>query len=217
VIITASGGPFRTWSAERMAKATPADALKHPNWIMGAKISIDSATLANKALEVIEARHFFGLAPDAIDILVHPQSVVHGMAEFVDGAVLAHMGVCDMRQPIQYMLLHPSRRACSLPRLDLAAVGRLDFEKPDLERFPLLALGLDAMRRGCAAQAAFDAANEAAVESFLDGKLSFGKMADAVGEALRRAGDDPLHSLDDVLLTHERARNAVREYVAALS
>ncbi len=207
--ITASGGPFRTWTAERMACASPADALKHPVWRMGAKISVDSATLANKALEVIEAHHLFGLPFDAIDILVHPQSVVHGMAEFMDGSILAHMGVCDMRQPIACMLFHPERRGSGLPRVNLADIGRLDFEKPDCGRFPLLGLGLEAGRRGGERPAAFNAANETAVELFLAGKLAFGDMARVVGAATACAGDSPLRSVDDVLQAHERARRAV--------
>lgn len=213
VVITASGGPFRTWSADEMALATPEDALKHPVWRMGAKISIDSATLANKALEVIEARHLFGLAFDAIDILVHPQSVVHGMIELVDGGVLAHMGICDMRQPIACMLFHPARRVSALERVDLAKVGRLDFEKPDLERFPLLALGLDAGRRGGSCPAEFNAANEMAVGLFLAGKIPFGGMAVVVGAAMEGAGNCPLDSLDDVIRAHDRARKAVMDFV----
>ncbi len=216
VIITASGGPFRTWPAERMARAAPADALKHPVWNMGRKISVDSATLANKALEVMEAGHLFGLGPDALEVLVHPQSVVHGMVEFVDGSVIAHMGVSDMRQPIQHMLFHPGCRAGTLPRLDVAAAGRLEFEKPDMERFPLLALGLDAMRRGGSCPAEYDAANETAVELFLAGRMPFGGMAAAVGEAMRNAGDIALDSLEDVFRAHARARETVGNFVAAL-
>lgn len=210
-ILTASGGPFRTWTAERMADASPGDALQHPVWRMGAKISVDSATLANKALEVIEAHHLFGLPFDVLEILVHPQSIVHGMVEFANGSALAHMGVCDMRQPIACMLFHPERRESGLRRVDLAEVGRLDFGKPDMERFPLLGLGLEAGRRGGACPAEFNAANETAVELFLKGKLAFGEMARVVGAAMMGASDSPIHSIADVLQAHERARRAVLE------
>lgn len=214
-ILTASGGPFRTWTKERMASAAPADALKHPVWRMGAKISIDSATLANKALEIIEAHHLFGLSYDKLDILVHPQSVVHGMAEFVDGSIIAHMGVADMRQPILCMLFHPERRGTGLGRVNLAAIGRLDFEEPDFERFPLLGLGLEAGKRGGSFPAAFNAANETAVELFLAEKLPFGDMAHVVRAAMTEtgAGNRPMRSVDDILQTHDSARRAVLDAI----
>lgn len=209
IIITASGGPFRTWPEEAIAKAGPEAALKHPVWRMGAKISIDSATLANKALELVEAQHLFGLTFDALDVLVHPQSTVHGMVEFTDGSLLAHMGVSDMRQPISYMLFYPQRRRNSLPRLDLAALGRLDFEKPDCRRFPLLAIGMEAGRRGGRYPALFNAANETAVELFLDGRLDFPGIARTVAEAMELDGTGDFAGLGEVAEIHEEARQAV--------
>ncbi len=210
--ITASGGPFRTWTEERMAAATPADAVRHPKWRMGAKISVDSATLANKALEVIEAHMLFGFAPEDIGILVHPQSAVHGMVEFADGSWIAHMGICDMRQPASCMLLYPERRPSALPRLDLSAIGRLDFEAPDTGRFPLLGIGLDACRRGGGYPALFNAANEEAVRLFLEGEIAFPEIAPAVAAALRADASAEPSSLEDVAAVHESARRAVTEW-----
>ena len=212
LIITASGGPFRTWTAERMASATPEDALRHPVWRMGAKISVDSATLANKALELIEAQHLFGLGPDAMDVLIHPQSTVHGMVEFTDGSFIAHMGVCDMRQPIGYMLFHPRRRQNHLPRLDLAALGRLDFAEPDLHRFPMLEIGMEAAHRGGRYPALYNAANETAVELFLAGRLSFTGIALATAAAVNHGEDGDFSDLDEVAEVHDRARRAVLAY-----
>ena len=214
LIITASGGPFRLWPAERIAGATPEDALKHPVWRMGAKISVDSATLANKALEVIEAHHLFGFAFDAMDILVHPQSAVHGIAEFVDGSLIAHMGICDMRQPIAYMLFHPRRRPNKLPRMDLAAIGRLDFERPDYKRFPMLPIGLEAGRRGGKFPALYNAANEAAVELFLARRLSFPGIARVVGAVMEEGEKGDFSGLDEVAAVHARARRRVLELAA---
>lgn len=214
LIITASGGPFREWPAERMALATPADALKHPVWRMGEKITIDSATLANKALEVMEAHHLFGLSYDAIEVLVHPQSAVHGLAEFVDGSVMAHMGVCDMRQPLGHMLFYPERRESDLPRFDLAGLGRLEFFEPDHGRFPLLGIGLEAARRGGRHPAFFNAANEAAVELFLAGKVSFSGLSEAVAAVMDKAVPGEIASLDDVMRAHDAARAAVTDHVA---
>lgn len=216
LIITASGGPFRLWPAERLAQATPADALKHPVWRMGEKISIDSATLANKALELIEAHHLFGLTFDAMEALVHPQSAVHGLVEFVDGSILAHMGICDMRQPIAHMLFHPDRRRNKLPRMDLARIGRLDFEKPDCARFPLLPLGVEAGRRGGKYPALFNAANETAVELFLAGRLSFPGIADTVAAVMEKGEKGECASLDEVLDAHRRARRLTLEHARAV-
>ncbi len=213
LLVTASGGPFRTWPAERIAAATAADALKHPVWRMGAKISIDSATMANKALEVIEARRLFALDQDQVDILVHPQAVVHGMVEFIDGSYLAHMGICDMRSPIAYMLFYPERRACGLPRLDLAAQASLEFFPPDVKKFPLLGLGLAASRRDGKYPAAFNAANETAVELFLAGRICFGEMAPLIERALAAAEGGEAESLAEVAAVHERARARVLEGV----
>lgn len=211
LIITASGGPFRTWPAERLSAATPADALKHPVWRMGEKISIDSATLANKALELIEAHHLFGLEFDAMEALVHPQSAVHGLVEFVDGSILAHLGICDMRQPIAHMLFHPDRRRTKLPRVDLARIGRLDFAQPDYDRFPLLPLGVEAGRRGGKYPALFNAANETAVELFLAGRLSFPGIARTVAAVMEKGESGECSSLDEVLDVHRRARRLALE------
>ncbi|HET8611152.1 MAG TPA: 1-deoxy-D-xylulose-5-phosphate reductoisomerase, partial [Sphingomonas sp.] len=162
IILTASGGPFRTWSREQMRPVTPAQAVKHPNWSMGAKISIDSATMMNKGLELIEAHHLFPVGADKLDILVHPQSVVHSMVEYVDGSVLAQLGTPDMRTPIAHALAWPDRMATPMPPLDLAAVARLEFEAPDEERFPAIALARAALTEGGARPAVLNAANEAA-------------------------------------------------------
>jgi 1-deoxy-D-xylulose-5-phosphate reductoisomerase len=173
VIITASGGPFRTWSKDDIRKATLQAALKHPNWSMGPKVTIDSATLMNKGLEVIEAYHLFNLKPDEIEVLVHPQSIVHGMVEFRDGSVIAHLGPHDMRVAIAHCLAYPDRIDGPVKRLNLAEVGSLTFEKPDLERFPALALAWAALRAGNGATTVLNAANEIAVAAFVDGRIGF--------------------------------------------
>ncbi len=174
VIITASGGPFRTWSKDDIVrKATLQAALKHPNWSMGPKVTIDSATLMNKGLEVIEAYHLFNLAPDEIEVLVHPQSIVHGMVEFRDGSVIAHLGAHDMRIPIAHCLAYPDRIDGPANRLDLTAIGSLTFEKPDLDRFPALGLAWQALRTGSGATTVLNAANEIAVAEFVAGKIGF--------------------------------------------
>jgi len=174
VIITASGGPFRTWSKDDIVrKATLQAALKHPNWSMGPKVTIDSATLMNKGLEVIEAYHLFNLAPDEIEVLVHPQSIVHGMVEFRDGSVIAHLGAHDMRIPIAHCLAYPDRIDGPAKRLDLAEIGSLTFEKPDLDRFPALGLAWQALRTGSGATTVLNAANEIAVAEFVAGKIGF--------------------------------------------
>jgi len=174
VIITASAGPFRTWSKDDIVrKATLQAALKHPNWSMGPKVTIDSATLMNKGLEVIEAYHLFNLAPDEIEVLVHPQSIVHGMVEFRDGSVIAHLGAHDMRIPIAHCLAYPDRIDGPAKRLDLAEIGSLTFEKPDLDRFPALGLAWQALRTGSGATTVLNAANEIAVAEFVAGKIGF--------------------------------------------
>ena len=174
VIITASGGPFRTWSKDDIVrKATLQAALKHPNWSMGPKVTIDSATLMNKGLEVIEAYHLFNLSPDEIEVLVHPQSIVHGMVEFRDGSVIAHLGAHDMRIPIAHCLAYPDRIDGPAKRLDLAEIGSLTFEKPDLDRFPALGLAWQALRTGSGATTVLNAANEIAVAEFVAGKIGF--------------------------------------------
>jgi 1-deoxy-D-xylulose-5-phosphate reductoisomerase len=173
VIITASGGPFRTWSKADIAKATLEAALKHPNWSMGPKVTIDSATLMNKGLEIIEAHHLFALPPDQIEVVVHPQSIIHGMVEFRDGSVIAHLGAHDMRIPIAHCLAWPERIDSAAPRLDLAQIGSLTFEKPDLDRFPALGLAWAALRTGSGATTVLNAANEVAVAEFVAGKIGF--------------------------------------------
>ena len=184
IILTASGGPFRTWPAGRIAEATVEAALNHPTWQMGPKVTVDSASLMNKALEIVEARFLFGVEADRIEVLVHPESVVHSMVEFVDGSVIAQMGPPDMRNPIQYALTWPSRKAGSADRLDLARLGTLTFEPPDLERFPALALGWRVAREGGDSGAVLNGANEAAVEAFLAGRIRFGQIVPLVKRAL---------------------------------
>jgi len=186
VVLTASGGPFRTWSAAAMAAATPEQAVAHPNWRMGAKISVDSATLMNKGLEVIEAAHLFGLGSDRLSILVHPQSVVHGLVRFSDGSVLAQLGTPDMRTPIANCLAWPHRMQAPVERLDLARLAQLTFEAPDPQRFPALRLARAALEAGQAAQIVLNAANEVAVAAFLDRRLGFGRIAELVEACLDR-------------------------------
>ncbi len=190
MIITASGGPFRTWSKEAIEKATVAEALNHPNWSMGPKITIDSATMMNKGLELIEAHHLFGVPAHKLDVVVHPQSIVHGLVSFADGAVTAGMGAPDMRVPIAHCLGFPNRMTAPTPRLDLAAIGSLTFERPDYERFPALRLALDALAAGCGLPTVLNAANEIAVEAFLAGKIPFGGIARHVAGALEAATAD---------------------------
>lgn len=184
IILTASGGPFRTLPAEAFPAITPAMALKHPNWSMGRKITIDSATLMNKGLELIEANHLFPVGPDKLSVLVHPQSVVHGMVRYTDGSVLAELGAPDMRTPIGFCLAWPRRRPTPVRPLDLAAIGTVTFEAPDRGRFPCLPLAEAAMRRASGAPCVLNAANEVAVEAFLDGRLGFTRIAAVIEETL---------------------------------
>ncbi len=187
VILTASGGPFRTWSREAMRAATPQQALRHPNWSMGPKISIDSATLMNKGLELIEAHHLFALKPEEIDVLVHPQSIMHGLVEFRDGSIIAQLGAPDMRIPIAHCLAWPARIDGPVPRLDLAQVANLTFEQPDLGRFPALAVARRALEAGGAAPTVLNAANEVAVGAFVSGQLRFTAIADLAAASLEAA------------------------------
>jgi 1-deoxy-D-xylulose-5-phosphate reductoisomerase len=180
LILTASGGPFRNMAADELGRVTAADALQHPTWRMGPKITIDSATLMNKGLEVIEARWLFDVPADRIDVLVHPQSIVHSMVELVDGSVIAQLGVTDMRLPIQYAFSYPDRWSAPLPALDLARAGRLDFERPDTERFPCLALAFRALRGAEGLSIVLNAANEVAVSAFLEARLAFTGIADVI-------------------------------------
>ena len=218
IILTASGGPFRTWTLEEMASVTPEQAVKHPNWSMGAKISVDSATLMNKGLELIEAHHLFPVGVDRLDVIVHPQSVVHSMVEYVDGSVLAQLGTPDMRTPIAHTLAWPERMATPGARLDLAAIGSLDFEVPDPARFPALDLARVALADGGARPAILNAANEAAVAAFLAGRIGFLDIASIVGKVLDRYSPAAPASLDDIFAIDAAARRgaeAVMEVLAA--
>ncbi len=190
IIITASGGPFRDWPRSRLATATVAQASAHPNWTMGQRITIDSASLFNKALEVIETKEFFAVAPHSIEVLVHPESLVHALVGFRDGALMAHVGPPDMRHAIGYALNWPERRALPVARLDLAQIGRLTFESPDLGRFPALRLAGEVMARGGLAGAVFNAAKEHALDGFLAGRIGFLQMAETVEEVLSRLYPD---------------------------
>jgi 1-deoxy-D-xylulose-5-phosphate reductoisomerase len=209
LVVTASGGPFRGRSRESLAAVTVADALAHPTWSMGAKITIDSATLMNKGLEVIEAHHLFGVAYADIEVVVHPQSIVHGMVRFRDGALLAHIGHPDMRVPISWALTYPQRSATAVPPLDLTSGLRLDFEPPDLDTFRCLALARQAGLEGGTAPCVLNAANEAAVMSFQAGAAGFLDIADLVERALEEVPVEPLESLPQLLEADSRARAAV--------
>jgi 1-deoxy-D-xylulose-5-phosphate reductoisomerase len=210
LVITASGGPFRTWPAERIPTATIADALNHPTWSMGSKITVDSATLANKALEVIEAHYLFGVPYDRIDVVVHPQSIVHSFVEFTDGSVLAQLGVPSMELPILYALTHPERLPDSgVPRFDPLTAGSLLFEPVRHEAFPALALGIAAGRAGGAAPAVFNAANEEAVAAFLAGRLTFGQIAQRIAGALDDLAVRPGSTLEELLEADAEARRHV--------
>ena len=209
IILTASGGPFRTSTADLIARATPSQAVAHPNWSMGAKISVDSATLMNKGLELIEAHYLFGLPSERLDVVIHPQSVIHSMVEFVDGSVLAQLGSPDMRIPIAYALAWPERITTPAQRLDLAAIARLDFETPDLARFPSLRLAREALEAGGAAPIVLNAANEAAVAAFLAGRLAFPEIAATVEDALASSDFAAPGSIDDVLAVDRATRSSV--------
>jgi 1-deoxy-D-xylulose-5-phosphate reductoisomerase len=214
LILTASGGPFRTWSLAQMQNVTPADALAHPNWSMGRKISIDSATMMNKGLEVIEAHWLFAVPVDRINVLIHPQSIVHSMVEYCDGAVIAQLGVPDMKTPIAYALSYPERIPLKLPPLDLCSIGSLTFEEPDLQRFPCLKLAYAAIAAGGVAPAVLNAANEIAVEAFLGGKIPFLAIPKIIEAVLDR--HDPLVPvhLDDILHADRFARVEARRLIS---
>lgn len=207
VILTASGGPFRTFSREEMAGVTVETARAHPNWSMGLKISIDSASMFNKALEMIEARHLFDLTPEQIEVIVHPQSVIHSMVGYKDGSVLAQLGAPDMRTAIGYALTFPHRPSLPIERLDFANLSRLDFEAPDEERFPALRLARIAMARGGVQGAVLNAAKEMALQAFIDGRVGFLTMARVTGEVMDRLGHlAPAATMDDVFAADEEAR-----------
>lgn len=215
IVLTASGGPFRNASIEEMTRASPEAALRHPTWTMGAKISIDSATMFNKGLELIEAARLFDLPEDRIGVLVHPQSVVHGIVHWRDGSMLAQLGSPDMRIPIAHALAWPGRLATSSPRLDLAALGQLEFFEPDMERFPALRLARDALRAGGGGPTILSAANEVAVDAFLSRRLGFTDIAALVEAVLDRLGSPAADTLDDVMELDGAARRAALTIAAA--
>jgi 1-deoxy-D-xylulose-5-phosphate reductoisomerase len=208
IILTASGGPFRECSITEMFKASPQEAVAHPNWRMGAKISVDSATMMNKGLEVIEAHHLFRLPLDCVEVVVHPQSIVHGLVAYRDGSVLAQLGTPDMRTPIAYALAWPERIAAPTERLDLAAIGRLSFEPPDERRFPALRVAREAMKSGGGCPTVLNAANETAVSAFLEGRIGFLDIVETVERTLAAIPVGELDSLADVYKFDEMARRA---------
>ncbi len=216
ILLTASGGPFLDWSAEQLATATPAQACKHPKWVMGRKISVDSATLMNKGLEVIEARILFGLAADRIDVVVHRQSLVHSLVEYVDGSLLAQLGSPDMRTPIAYALGWPERIDSGVQSLDLAQVGSLQFEPPDTVRFPCLSLAREAARVGGLAPAVLNAANEVAVAAFLEGRLNFCGISQVIETVVGAGPSGTATDLDSVLAADAVARERAVHEVARL-
>lgn len=211
ILLTGSGGPFRGWTREQTASVTPAQAVKHPNWSMGAKISVDSATMMNKGLEFIEAMHLFGVSTDDIEILIHPESVVHSAVELLDGTVIAQLGVPDMSLPIQYALTWPERCPSASGRLDLTAMSGLHFMRPDLELMPCLALAMDCARRGGNAPAVMSAANEAAVGMFLAGKLGYNEIYESVAWVLGRIDFIAEPSLEDIIASDGEARTLFKE------
>jgi len=213
IVLTASGGPFRLVPREQLEQVTIDQACAHPNWVMGPKISVDSATMMNKGLEVIEAHWLFGAAHDRIGVLIHPQSIVHSMVEYRDGSTVAQLGQPDMRTPIAYALSHPERMESGVEPLDLARVGRLDFHAPDLDRFPCLGLAYAALRQGGTMPALLNATNEVAVAAFLAGEIAFPRIAEMIEDVLSRAPVRDARSLDDVMDADRLARELAREWI----
>ena len=213
ILLTASGGPFRTLKKEQMLQVMAKDALRHPNWEMGAKITIDSATMINKGFEVIEAKWLFGVGYDQIEVLVHPQSIVHSAVQFTDGAIKAQLGAPDMRVPIQFALSFPERLESSFPRVDLLKLGHLDFEKPDTERFPCLGLAYKAIERGGNIPCVLNAANEVVNLAFREGKCGFMEMADIIDKAMTNIGFIAKPSYEDYVLTDRETRQYVEEII----
>ena len=211
--LTASGGPFRTWDRDRISKATAKDALKHPNWNMGAKVTIDSATMMNKGFEMIEACHLFDVEPSMINIVVHPESIIHSMVEFEDGAVIAQMGCPDMREPIGLALSFPDRLSVGNKKLDFASLALLHFEAPDESRFPNLELARSAFRRGGNIPCVLNAANEVAVKAFLEGQISFYGISDLIEHCLNGAAFVAEPSLEDIFETHEQTIRIAQELI----
>ena len=216
ILLTASGGPFRSAPLERLARVTPDEACAHPNWVMGRKISVDSATMMNKGLEVIEARWLFDVPPERIEVLIHSQSIVHSMVEYVDGSVIAQMSNPDMRVPIAHALGFPERIGSGATPLDLPAIGQLSFERPDAARFPCLGLAYAALREGGTAPAVLNAANEVAVAAFLDGKLRYTAIPQVIEQTLARSAATQPDSLEKVLEADRNARRVAVESVALL-
>ena len=221
LILTASGGPFRSASREVMKAATPEQAVAHPRWQMGRKISVDSATMMNKGLEIIEAAYLFDMEPERVDVLVHPESVVHSMVEYIDGSVLAQLGTPDMRTPIAYSLAWPTRMRSPSKRLDLPAIGKLTFEAPDLVRFPALALARECLQTGCGIPTAMNAANEVAVEAFLGGRIGFLDIVTVVRQAVEDMSGNLARAipaqLEDIWALDQEARRRASELVARSS
>lgn len=213
LIITASGGPFRTKSIEELATVSKADALKHPNWSMGAKITIDSASMMNKGFEVIEAKWLFGIDPKNIEVVVHPQSIIHSMVQFSDGAIKAQLGMPDMKVPIQYALTYPDRTASTFPRIDWRMCSRLDFEQPDVSRFRNLQLAFDAMKQAGNKPCVLNAANEIVVRAFLNDRISFLKMSDIIETMLAKTNYIPTPSLDDYIECDKETRRKTEELI----
>jgi 1-deoxy-D-xylulose-5-phosphate reductoisomerase len=214
IILTASGGPFRELPADQFSKVTPEQACNHPNWSMGKKISVDSATLMNKGLEVIEARWLFNANPNQIEVVVHPQSIIHSMVAYLDGSVLAQLGRPDMRTPIAHTLAWPERIEAGVERLNIARMNDLSFEKPDLDRFPCLNLAFEAMRSGASAPVTLNAANEVAVAAFLERRIGFNHIPQLVAEVMERIAVTAVKDLDDVMDQDRQARRTANEWVA---
>jgi 1-deoxy-D-xylulose-5-phosphate reductoisomerase len=214
ILLTASGGPFRAASPERLARVTPDEACAHPNWVMGRKISVDSATMMNKGLEVIEARWLFDVDPGRIEVLIHPQSIIHSLVEYVDGSVLAQLSNPDMRVPIAHALGFPARMASGATPLDLAAIGQLSFERPDAQRFPCLGLAYGALRAGGTAPAMLNAANEVAVAAFLEGRLRYTAIPEVIDAVLQRLPAKDADALDAVLEADRAARESAGAEIA---
>ena len=217
LVLTASGGPFRNWTRDQMAVATPDQAVAHPNWSMGAKISVDSATMMNKGLELIEAHHLFALPSERLEVIIHPQSVIHSMVEFVDGSVLAHLGSPDMRIPIAHALAWPERMETPAEKLDLARIGTLNFEAPNLDQFPSLKVARQAMEMGGALPVVLNAANEEAVAAFLDRRIGFLAIVDMVEEALARMDASKPQSIADVIDIDRRTRALANDLMSEMA
>ena len=215
ILLTASGGPFREWAPEKFSTITVEDALKHPTWKMGAKITIDSATLMNKGLEIIEARWLFDLAPEQVQVIVHPQSIVHSMVEYVDGCVIAQLGVADMGIPILYALTYPERRPTPAVRLDLTRVSALTFFEPDPGKFPCLRLAREALEAGGAAPIALNAANELANAAFLDRRIGFVSIPQLIERAMEAEGAGAIASIEDCIEVDARTRRRVEDWLGA--